>query len=243
MPFEQWNNGPDSGWCYQVNPVTIREDRVTGKSVITWRDFACWNTGDFGSIEPRQHTIITAHVRLAVCNMPKHSPRLVARGYGANEPPHPQPVYGQPPPAQGYVANGPCFNYVPPKKFGDVKKHEGTNKWETSMLGAPCSEPRFCLGACCCPLYCAFLQRKKLLMDDWSRYVCCAGLCGDCNFCVCSGLETCCLCLEVWCCLSFAVHGNRFMVLQRYNLENDCCDLMVVWCDCCAYIAHLMDVG
>ncbi|KAG8342038.1 hypothetical protein TRVL_07137 [Trypanosoma vivax] len=80
-------------------------------------------------------------------------------------------------------------------------------------------------------------------MDDWSRYVCCAGLCGDCNFCVCSGLEPCCLYLEVWCCLSFAVHENRFMVLQQYNLENDWCDLIIVWCGCIAYVAHLMNVG
>ncbi|KAH8614529.1 hypothetical protein ERJ75_000675900 [Trypanosoma vivax] len=166
-----------------------------------------------------------------------------AQGYVANGPPHPQPGYGQPPPAQGYVANGPCFNYVPPKKFGDVKEHEGTNKWETSMLGAPCSEPCFCLAACCCPLCCTFLQRKKLLMDDWSRYVCCAGLCGDCNFCVCTGLEPCCLCLEVCCCLSCAVHGNRFMVLQHYNLENDWCDLMIILCGCiCELIAVLIDL-
>ncbi|KAG8346462.1 hypothetical protein TRVL_02728 [Trypanosoma vivax] len=120
MPFEKWDNGLDSGWCYQVNAVTIREDRVTGKSVITRHDVACWNTGESGSIEPHQHTIITAHVSLADCNMLKHSPRPVARGYAANEPPQPQPGYGQPPPAQGYVVNGPCFNYVPPKKFGDV---------------------------------------------------------------------------------------------------------------------------
>ncbi|SCU66451.1 uncharacterized protein TEOVI_000031000 [Trypanosoma equiperdum] len=147
----------------------------------------------------------------------------------------------QPPPPAGY-GQPPCGVYKPPDDYAEVQKWEGENEWETSMLGAPCSEPLFCLGACCCPWCCAFLQRKKLLENDWSRYLCCAGLCGDRNCCVCEGCEPCCLCLESCFCLPCAAHGNRFMVLQHYNLQNDCCDSVIIWCAyLCSCLACLLN--
>ncbi|AAZ13154.1 hypothetical protein, conserved [Trypanosoma brucei brucei TREU927] len=159
-------------------------------------------------------------------------------GYGQPPPPA---GYGQPPPPAGY-GQPPCGVYKPPDDYAEVQKWEGENEWETSMLGAPCSEPLFCLGACCCPWCCAFLQRKKLLENDWSRYLCCAGLCGDRNCCVCEGCEPCCLCLESCFCLPCAAHGNRFMVLQHYNLQNDCCDSVIIWCAyLCSCLACLLN--
>ncbi|AAZ13153.1 hypothetical protein, conserved [Trypanosoma brucei brucei TREU927] len=126
--------------------------------------------------------------------------------------------------------------------YGGAQKWEGENEWETSMLGAPCSEPLFCLGACCCPWCCAFLQRKKLLENDWSRYLCCAGMfCGS-RCCVCEGCEPCCLCLESCFCLACAVYGNRFIIRKHYNLQNDCCDSVIIWCAyLCSCLACLLN--
>ncbi|KAF8299708.1 hypothetical protein TcYC6_0062860 [Trypanosoma cruzi] len=170
-------------------------------------------------------------------------------GYGAPQPGYgpPQPGYGPPQPEYGKPASGNAlpytntpalpaqasyFDYTAPADYSEVENWEGSNKWATSMILAPCNEPCFCLGACFCPCCCTIMQRKKLLLGDWSRYICCAGLCGDLSCFSGKGVEPCCMCLEATLCLSCAVHGNRFMVLQHYNLENDCCDVAVICCSC-----------
>ncbi|RNE96785.1 hypothetical protein TraAM80_09637 [Trypanosoma rangeli] len=84
------------------------------------------------------------------------------------------------------------------------------------------------------------MQRKKLLLGDWSRYICCAGLCGDLSCCAGESLGPFCMCMEATFCLGCAVHGNRFMVLQHYNLENDCCDICVTCLACLLSIFALI---
>eukprot|EP00668_Euglena_longa_P033930 GGOE01043605.1.p1 GENE.GGOE01043605.1~~GGOE01043605.1.p1 ORF type:complete len:225 (+),score=33.99 GGOE01043605.1:45-677(+) len=115
------------------------------------------------------------------------------------------------------------------------------NKWATAMWSAPCTHPAFCLMACLCPWCCACRQRRQLLEGDMTRYVCCANICGPCTSWTNSMAQSCptfCLCLEVICCLGCAVHGNRWLVQQRYQLENECCDLALMWLSCiCSCLA------
>ncbi|RNF12704.1 uncharacterized protein Tco025E_06416 [Trypanosoma conorhini] len=180
-------------------------------------------------------------------------------GYGQPYQPdygQPKPGYGQPyQPGYGQAASGNAlpvgstpvppatttpavpaqpsyFDYTAPASYAEVQQWEGSHEWATSMCHAPCSEPCFCLAACFCPCCCTIMQRKKLLLGDWSRYICCAGLCGNLNCCAGDSLGPCCMCLEASLFLGCAVHGNRFMVLQHYNLENDCCDTAVMCLAC-----------
>ena len=115
------------------------------------------------------------------------------------------------------------------------------NKWATSMLMAPCNNTGMCLLSCFCPWCCAFKQRKKLLENKMENYVCCAGIWGSCTektrSCTDPAPELC-LCLEVFICLGCAVHGNRWLVQQRYQLENECFDVFLMWVAClCSCLA------
>lgn len=68
-------------------------------------------------------------------------------------------------------------------------------------------------------------------------YECCAGTCGRYHTDSCNkftrGNEECCLGVEVGMCLGCAIHGNRWMIMQYYNLENDPSDSCVV---CLSYL-------
>ncbi|CCD14225.1 unnamed protein product [Trypanosoma congolense IL3000] len=139
------------------------------------------------------------------------------------------PGYGQPPHVErsGGLANEPAG------EGGNV-----VNEWKTGLLVAPCRQPCFCLGSCFCPCCCTFMQRKKLLQGDWSRYTCCAGICCEKTCCVIKKCEPCCLCLETCCCLGCALHGNRFMIREHYGLQNDCCDDILMCAGaCCGILA------
>ena len=142
----------------------------------------------------------------------------------------------------------PGYTYKPPNGAEQMKLEgeNNTNKWETGLLGSCCAEPLVCMFGFCCGPCCACKQRKRLLMNDMSRYMCCAGMWGPsctqhCNKCT-KDKETCCLCLESFCCLGCAVHGNRYMVMQHYGLQNDCIDVAIMWCACiCQILACLCD--
>jgi len=115
------------------------------------------------------------------------------------------------------------------------------HKWATGMCLAPCANPTMCLMGCFCPWCCAFKQRKKLLQGRMDQYTCCAGIWGPCTDKTESCTKPCpsvCLCLEVLLCLGCAVHGNRYMVQQRYQLENECMDVALMYLSCiCSCLA------
>lgn len=139
-----------------------------------------------------------------------------------------------PPQQQPPAAQAAYYNYTAPARYNDVHKPQGSGKWSTSMLKAPCAAPGFCCAAFWCPCCCTYLQRRRLLENDWKRYQCCAGLCGSCC-CLgsnCGPCARCCMVLETCFCLSCAVHGNRYMVMQRYGLKLECCDVCIMWCAC-----------
>lgn len=157
-----------------------------------------------------------------------------------------QPGYGG---GHGMQANHPSsrqFTYQPPNGRNEVKEFGKVgNKWHTSLLQACCAEPLTCIVGYFIPWCCVCQQRKKLLMDDYNNYECCAGMWGrscteKCNKCT-KGNEPACLCLESFCCLGCAIHANRFMVMQHYGLQNDCCDVFIMWLSCiCSVIACLL---
>lgn len=128
------------------------------------------------------------------------------------------------------------YTYQPPQGHKEAKAYKGPNKWETTLLGAPCSDPICFLAGCCLPCCTAYDQRKKLLLNDISRYICCAGMWGPectakCTSCT-KGKEHCCMCVEMICCLSCAVSGNRYMIASHYSLETDCYDVYLMYLAC-----------
>lgn len=134
------------------------------------------------------------------------------------------------------------YDYTVPQSFGEVSKFNGQGKWATGLCCAPCKDPCFCVSAFCCPCCCTFMQRKKLMMDDWSRYRCCAGICGQC-LCLgsnCGKCAPCCMVMETLFCLACSVHGNRFMVMQHYGLQTECCDCVIMWAACILQIVGMI---
>mmetsp|Transcript_146882 Transcript_146882/g.366322 ORF Transcript_146882/g.366322 Transcript_146882/m.366322 type:complete len:227 (-) Transcript_146882:69-749(-) len=117
-----------------------------------------------------------------------------------------------------------------------------TRTWDIKMVNAPMAAP----GTCCFAFWCgpcmAYSQRNELLDITGEPYICCAGLCpcGPCSK-PCSDRNPW-LCLEVCCCTSQAILGNRFMIQTRFDRQNDPCDdcLLTLVClfDCLALFAR-----
>lgn len=174
---------------------------------------------------------------------PSHQqPQPAPYGYAAQGGYQQLPPSGPPPPAGG--RNG--FWYAAPQSRTSVKNFRGVNEWQTSMLCAPFEQPLMCIGGYFFPWCCVYKQREKLLMGNMKNYECCQGLWGPsltshCNSCT-EGNESFCLCLESFFCLGCAVHANRFMLMQHYNLQNDCCDVFVMYLSCfCSILACLLN--
>ena len=141
---------------------------------------------------------------------------------------------------------GQPFHYRPPNGRDDVKAlGQAGEKWQTDLCKSCCAEPVTCLVGYVVPWCCVCSQRKTLLMEDLNNYECCAGMWGrscteKCNKCT-KGKEPLCLCLESVCCLGCAIHANRFIVMQHYGLQNDCCDVFIMHLACiCSIIACLL---
>ena len=134
--------------------------------------------------------------------------------------------------SENRVALPPSTTYAPPYSRDDLKMWEGTNNWTALCVCAPCEMPVFCMSACCLPWLCVYKQRKVLLNHRMIDYECCAGVCGRYHTEGCNkytrGNEEFCLALEVALCLGCAIHGNRWMVQQYYNLQNDIADSCVM---------------
>ena len=154
----------------------------------------------------------------------------------------PQTNYVQHPPPPGehqqpLMADGQFwYRGRGPSSRAAMKNWQGTNQWTTSMMASCCAEPKMCLLGFLCQPCCVMQQRKRLLMEDMRNYECCAGIWGPnctqrCNGCT-KGKEDFCLCLESFFCLACAISGNRWMVRQHYNLENDCCDTFLMALAC-----------
>eukprot|EP00996_Jenningsia_fusiforme_P003775 NODE_4571_length_791_cov_30.629380_g4230_i0.p1 GENE.NODE_4571_length_791_cov_30.629380_g4230_i0~~NODE_4571_length_791_cov_30.629380_g4230_i0.p1 ORF type:complete len:227 (+),score=45.34 NODE_4571_length_791_cov_30.629380_g4230_i0:72-683(+) len=128
--------------------------------------------------------------------------------------------------------------YLPPppekKRFSASNgAEEFRNTWASTMWQAPCKNPgNFCFSFFC-PWCSAWSQRKQLLLGNLDNYVCCAGIFGSCSEKLTKCFPgSCGLLTEVCCCLGCAVHGNRWMVQARYQLENTCCDIFLMWLGC-----------
>jgi len=147
--------------------------------------------------------------------------------------PEPAIIAAAPPPRRGGGAA------LGPKPNGAMGFR---NEWATSMMEAPMKHTGFCCLSCFCPWCCAFQQRRKLLEGKMENYVCCAGIFPCMSMCK-SCVDMCpsvCLCIEAVWCLGCAAHGNRWMIQQRYQLENECCDLFLMWVSClCGCLACL----
>ena len=118
--------------------------------------------------------------------------------------------------------------YSGPVCRDDITGWKGANPWSTRCWMAPCNTPLYCISAQVCFPVRLWQQRKALLDRRGEKYVCCAGLCGT----QCTdfwfqpytpGNDDVALGCEICCCPCFAMMGNRLMVMQHYNLENDMC--------------------
>merc|ERR1712205_3018 len=103
-----------------------------------------------------------------------------------------------------------------------------TNSWSTDLMGAPCSNPGFCLYAACCNVCVAYSQRKEIMFNDLTNYTCCyGGMCISGRL----GERSCpefCLCVEAFCCFPSAVATNRFMIQDEMRVENTQCDNFII---------------
>lgn len=123
--------------------------------------------------------------------------------------------------------------YIPPPSFEAMRKWNGSQKWTTSLCRSCWKEPCFCLGACVAPWCVVAAHRRRLLQRDFRQYRCCAGVCGQVDTCECCGdTPRCSLFWEVLFCLPCSCHANRYMILQRYNLEKSCWDSTVLGLGC-----------
>lgn len=106
-------------------------------------------------------------------------------------------------------------------------------RFKTDMMNAPCADPLCCLASCFCPCPAAFVNRKRALEGDMTKYTCCQGYYD--GVCCCSPGEcgeqsapNLCLCLEVTCCHSCAVYSTRSLVMDQKNLQSDPMDRRIV---------------
>lgn len=110
----------------------------------------------------------------------------------------------------------------------DIQRWKGANPWSVSCCLAPWYHPLYCITAQICLPLRIFQQRKALLLHRDEEYQCCAGICGKQNTDPCRsflrGNENVCLAGEAILCPCWAMYGNRWMVMQHYNLENDMVD-------------------
>ncbi|CAD2222902.1 hypothetical protein AGDE_10063 [Angomonas deanei] len=138
----------------------------------------------------------------------------------------PQTVSGN----AAYPAETEGFLYVPPTSYNDVGQWKGARDWAEGPCHACSQSPCYCIGACLCPWCLIMVQRKRLLLNDWSNYICCAGMCGHHS---CCGIGGCCLmCCEVACCLPCSFHGNRYMLMRHYSLKPIFCDRCIAEISC-----------
>ncbi|KPA75876.1 hypothetical protein ABB37_08061 [Leptomonas pyrrhocoris] len=129
--------------------------------------------------------------------------------------------------------------YAPPPTFATMRDWKGEQKWYTSLARSCCNEPCFCLGACLAPWCVVAAHRKRLLEKDYTKYRCCAGVCGRGDACECCGdCPRCNLFWEVLLCLPCACHANRYMLMQRYNLKKSCWDSTVLGLGCFCAPCH-----
>lgn len=102
------------------------------------------------------------------------------------------------------------------------------NKFQTSMMDAPCADPGyFCFG-CFCPCCAACHLRKKLLGDSFAtEYSCCqmesVGF-QPCCYSMCECFKTCPdvgLCLEACCCTGCSLSFTRIHAMHKWQLQPD----------------------
>ncbi|KPI82736.1 hypothetical protein ABL78_8250 [Leptomonas seymouri] len=128
--------------------------------------------------------------------------------------------------------------YDPPSSFEAMRKWSGSQKWSESLARSCWKDPWYCLGACVAP-WCVVAAQRRLLLQDYKHYRCCAGICGRADNCECwAGAPRCGLFWEVLCCLPCACHANRYMLMQRYKLKKSCLDSAVLDLGCFCEPCH-----
>ena len=103
-----------------------------------------------------------------------------------------------------------------------------TGQWQIPLCSSFCKAPANFIKNFFCPCCVAYMHRKQLLAITNEPYVCCGGMidCGPCK----KPCNPRCLFLEVFCCMQFAIAGNRFMIQTRFDRQNTPCDSFILWC-------------
>lgn len=102
------------------------------------------------------------------------------------------------------------------------------NAWATDLSWAVCADPLYwCFSSCCCGCA-AYQQRKRVLLNDWNRYVCCGGMTPCSGNCCERRAPQLCLCLEVFLCFNMAVTTTRFMIQDALQVHNTPCDNCII---------------
>eukprot|EP01028_Stygiella_incarcerata_P010420 TRINITY_DN5392_c0_g1_i1.p1 TRINITY_DN5392_c0_g1~~TRINITY_DN5392_c0_g1_i1.p1 ORF type:complete len:224 (-),score=44.75 TRINITY_DN5392_c0_g1_i1:266-937(-) len=104
------------------------------------------------------------------------------------------------------------------------------NEWQVGLCSTCYKDSGEFLKNCLCSCCSAYAERKKILQDDMSLYVCCNGVCfGDKIPCQKDCPEFC-LCLESFCCITCAIHGNRNYLLEKYWIKDSCIEKCFLHC-------------
>jgi len=112
------------------------------------------------------------------------------------------------------------------------KRPNATNHWDVHLCGTCFEVPdKWCL-AFFCPPCVAFKQRIEVLDNNMDSYVCCGGMYGDCCKFVSDPCPTCCLGIESCICFWCAISANRFLIQNKYDVRNTCCEECLIWTAC-----------
>lgn len=153
----------------------------------------------------------------------------------------------------------PLFSAAP---LPDDPRATHGNKWQTSMMDAPCKNPLpCCLAMTCFAPYIQYKLREKAL-GGVQHYKCCQGYYDDYDACgllqltdrVARGSSMC-MFIEACCCEACAVSSTRMLMMDTLDIMPDPCDNRMIrfnncmqclsgWCNCldCCEGATLIDL-
>ena len=122
---------------------------------------------------------------------------------------------------------------------GHVPEHSLRGAWRVKPQRACCTDPVTCCLASACPCCMVWHQRQELLELTKQPYICCGGRFAEWGCCLCGRCGRCCptlelpfdapklgLFMEAFCCMPFAIVGNRFLIQDEFDRAND------EWDDC-----------
>jgi hypothetical protein len=191
----------------------------------------------------------------AAVAVPVATPAPMAASVATVQPGHPSTVgkAAAPQPAPAVV----MAREIPTTKKGPGSREaivigmaNNPNKFQTTMMDAPCADPGYFLFGCLCPCCAACHLRKKMLGDNFeTEYSCCqmesVGF-QPCCYSYCSCFKDCPdvgLCLEAWCCTGISLSFTRIHAMHKWQLQPDPMDYTCIqFSNCMQVLRCVCDV-